>query len=122
MTIETYTPESCAKDEVIKLTPAAIKHFETRLATASDHFLRLSAKTSGCSGYSYVLDMVQQPADNDLVIKVTENLSVAVDYNILPLVRNTEIDYVREGVNGIVKFNNPNVTNECGCGESFNVN
>jgi iron-sulfur cluster assembly protein len=39
----------------------------------------------------------------------------------MDLVRNTEIDYVKEGVNGVVRFNNPNAVNECGCGESFSV-
>ena len=47
------------------------------------------------------------------------NKSVAADAT--DLLRNTEIDYVMEGVNGIIKYNNPNVVDECGCGESFNV-
>ena len=122
MTIEIYTPDVNTQADVITLTPAAIKYFETRLAKEPHHLLRFSAKVSGCSGYSYVLDMVKQPEDNDLVIQVSDKLSIAIDKNILPFIKNTEIDYVREGVNGLVKFNNPNVTNQCGCGESFNVN
>jgi Fe-S cluster assembly protein SufA/iron-sulfur cluster assembly protein len=37
------------------------------------------------------------------------------------MLKGTEIDLVREGVNEVVKFNNPNVVAECGCGESFSV-
>jgi iron-sulfur cluster assembly protein len=33
----------------------------------------------------------------------------------------TEMDYVREGLNAGFRFNNPNVEDTCGCGESFNV-
>ncbi|PTT98951.1 iron-sulfur cluster assembly accessory protein, partial [Pseudomonas sp. HMWF031] len=48
-------------------------------------------------------------------------LNVAVAADATDLLRNTEIDYVTEGVNGVIKYNNPNVVDECGCGESFNV-
>lgn len=48
-------------------------------------------------------------------------LNVAVASDATELLRNTEIDYVMEGVNGVIKYNNPNVVDECGCGESFNV-
>lgn len=44
---------------------------------------------------------------------------VVVD--VIDLLCNIEIDYVMEGVNGIIKYNNFNVVDECGCGESFNV-
>jgi len=59
--------------------------------------------------------------DGDEVVDINDNIKVAIASNALELVRNTEIDYVKEGINGVVKFNNPNVVNECGCGESFNV-
>jgi len=46
---------------------------------------------------------------------------VAVAKDAVKFVRNTEIDYVQEGINGVIKYNNPNVVDECGCGESFNI-
>jgi iron-sulfur cluster assembly accessory protein len=120
MNVETFTPESPHKDAV-SLTEAAIKHFETTLAKQPGYLLRLSTKISGCTGYAYVLDLVEMAHTDDTLITVSEKLKLAVSCKAINLITNTQIDYVKEGVNGIVKFNNPNVVNECGCGESFNV-
>ena len=48
-------------------------------------------------------------------------VKVIVDTKSLQFLDGTELDFVREGLNEGFKFNNPNVTGECGCGESFNV-
>ena len=58
---------------------------------------------------------------DDEIVEITPVLNVAVAADATDLLRNTEIDYVTEGVNGVIKYNNPNVVDECGCGESFNV-
>jgi iron-sulfur cluster assembly protein len=39
----------------------------------------------------------------------------------LPYLEGTELEYAKEGLGHVFKFNNPNVTNQCGCGESFAV-
>ena len=83
--------------------------------------MRLSSKVSGCTGYSYVLDVAKKAEDGDTQIKASNKLTLTIAAKTMELVRHTEIDYVKEGVNGIVKFNNPNAVNECGCGESFSV-
>ncbi|WP_088332436.1 iron-sulfur cluster assembly accessory protein [Lacimicrobium sp. SS2-24] len=120
MSVETFVPEQ-KQGDVITLTPAAIKHFENKLAGHPGQLVRLSTKVSGCTGYAYVLDVVEQAEADDTLIKASEKLTLAISAKALDLVRDTEIDYVKEGINGVVKFNNPNVVNECGCGESFNV-
>ncbi|ASG66771.1 iron-sulfur cluster assembly accessory protein [Idiomarina piscisalsi] len=117
MSVETFSPSS----SLISMTDSAIKYFESRLKNESGHLIRLSTKQSGCTGYAYVLDSVDAIQDGDEVVEINDNIKVAIAPNALELVRNTEIDYVKEGINGIVKFNNPNVVNECGCGESFSV-
>lgn len=48
-------------------------------------------------------------------------VKVIVDKKSLVYIDGTELDYTKEGLNEGFKFNNPNVTGECGCGESFNV-
>ena len=105
----------------VTMTEVAIKHFVSKLSAAGDQVLRLSTKTSGCTGYAYVLDLVMCPQDGDEVINLTDALTLAVAPDALSLLRGTEIDLVTEGVNQVVKFNNPNVVAECGCGESFSV-
>ena len=51
----------------------------------------------------------------------SHGVKVLVDPKSLPYVEGTELDYTREGLNEGFKFRNPNVKDECGCGESFNV-
>jgi iron-sulfur cluster assembly accessory protein len=120
MSVETFTPQSKSGDAV-SLTPTAIKHFEAKLAGQPGHLVRLSTKVSGCTGYAYVLDVAEQAEQGDTLIHASDKLTLAISAKALDLVTGTEIDYVKEGINGVVRFNNPNVVNECGCGESFNV-
>ncbi|MGM0906266.1 MAG: HesB/IscA family protein [Pseudomonadota bacterium] len=117
MSVETFVPSS----SLISMTESAVRYFESRLKDEPGKFIRLSTKQSGCTGYAYVLSSADALEDGDEVVEINDNLKVAIASNALELVRNTEIDYVKEGINGVVKFNNPNVVNECGCGESFNV-
>lgn len=117
MTVETFVPNNT----LITLSASAIKHFEGKLKNYPGQLIRLSTKVSGCTGYAYVLDRVAAANDSDEVIQFSDQLSVAISDEAKDLVRNTEIDYVLEGVNGVIKYRNPNVVDECGCGESFNV-
>jgi iron-sulfur cluster assembly protein len=82
--------------------------------------LRLGVRTSGCSGMAYVLEFVDQVEDTDTVFE-DKGVKVIVDAKSLIYLDGTQLDFVKEGLNEGFKFNNPNVTNECGCGESFNV-
>jgi len=82
--------------------------------------LRLGVRTSGCSGMAYVLEFVDEMDDSDVVFE-DHGVKVIVDKKSLVYIDGTELDFAREGLNEGFKFNNPNVKDECGCGESFNV-
>lgn len=82
--------------------------------------LRLGVKTSGCSGLAYVLEFVDVLNEDDHVFE-QHGVKVIVDEKSLVYLNGTELDFVKEGLNEGFKYNNPNVKNECGCGESFNV-
>lgn len=82
--------------------------------------LRVAIKPSGCSGYSYVLDIADDLRDGDVAFE-ERGVKVLIDKEALEILDGTEVDYVSEGLNRFFRFNNPNVTDECGCGESFNV-
>lgn len=82
--------------------------------------LRLGVRTSGCSGMAYVLEFVDAVQAEDLCFD-SHGVTVIVDPKSLAFLDGTELDFVREGLNEGFKFNNPNVKNTCGCGESFNV-
>ncbi|MGX8942816.1 Fe-S cluster assembly scaffold SufA [Symbiopectobacterium sp. Eva_TO] len=82
--------------------------------------LRLSVKQSGCAGFGYVLDLVNVPDAGDLVFE-REGAHLYVPLKAMPFIDGTELDYVREGLNQIFKFNNPKAQHACGCGESFGI-
>ena len=82
--------------------------------------LRLGVRTSGCSGMAYVLEFADEIADEDQVFD-SHGVKVIVDPKSLLYLDGTEVDYGKEGLNEGFKFNNPNVKDACGCGESFTV-
>ena len=82
--------------------------------------IRLGVRTSGCSGMAYKLEFADAPNPEDIEF-VSHGVKVLVDPKSLPYLAGTELDYAREGLNEGFKFNNPNVKDQCGCGESFNV-
>ena len=82
--------------------------------------IRIGVKTSGCTGFAYVLEFVDQTDEHDLVFE-SNGAKVIVDPKSLVYIDGTEIDFVKKGLNEGFEFINPNVKDECGCGESFNV-
>ena len=105
----------------ISMTEAAAQHVRRSLeGRGKGEGIRLGVRTTGCSGLAYVLEFVDEVSGEDMVF---ENFGVKliVDPKSLAYLDGTELDFVREGLNEGFKFNNPNVKNECGCGESFNV-
>jgi Fe-S cluster assembly protein SufA/iron-sulfur cluster assembly protein len=117
MTVSTFDPTA----QSVTMTAAAIMHFERALAGKEGQMVRLSTKESGCTGYAYVLDLVESGQPGDVLLPAGDKVTLAVDAEAIKFLKGTEIDLVTEGVNTVVKFNNPNVVAECGCGESFSV-
>jgi iron-sulfur cluster assembly accessory protein len=104
----------------ISITPTAARHLVKQLGLSGKQGVRLSVKESGCTGFMYVLDEVDAGQGSDIIIE-QDALTLWLDPDGLPIIRGTEIDFVFEGLNRVLKFNNPNVTAACGCGESFSV-
>ena len=105
----------------VTLTEKAANHVQNFLAKRGKGVgLRVGVRTSGCSGMAYKLEFADAVGPNDLQFE-SHGVRVVVDPKSLPYVDGTELDYTREGLNEGFKFSNPNVKDECGCGESFNV-
>jgi iron-sulfur cluster assembly protein len=105
----------------VTVTEKAAKHVSTFLAKRGKGVgLRLGVRTTGCSGMAYKLEFVDEINTDDLRFD-SNGVSVFVDPKSLPYLDGMELDFAREGLNEGFKFNNPNVKNMCGCGESFNV-
>ena len=105
----------------ISLTAAAaerVKSFIDKRGTGVG--LRLAVKTTGCSGMAYVMEFADQVEADDVVFE-DQGVKILINPKSLVYLDGTELDYAREGLNEGFKFNNPNVKDMCGCGESFNV-
>jgi iron-sulfur cluster assembly protein len=105
----------------ISLTESAASRVRNYLeARGGGIGLRLGVTKTGCSGYSYVINYAEGVTDDDVVFE-DKGVKVVVDAEALPLIDGTEVDFVKSGLNEAFSFRNPNVSGECGCGESFNV-
>ena len=105
----------------ITLTERAAQHVSNFIAKRGNGVgLRLGVRTSGCSGLAYKMEFADQAEAEDLRFE-SYGVTVLIDPKSLQYLDGTELDFVREGLNEGFKFNNPNVKDACGCGESFNV-
>ena len=105
----------------ITLTENAADHVSGYLSKRGKGVgLRLGVRTTGCSGMAYKIEFADEVNPDDVEFD-SHGVKVLVDPKSLPYIDGTELDYTREGLNEGFKFRNPNVKDECGCGESFNI-
>lgn len=105
----------------ISMTDAAADRVRTFLQNRGKGIgLRLGVRTTGCSGMAYVLEFVDELNEEDQIFEHND-VKIIIDAKSLVYLDGTELDFAKEGLNEGFKFNNPNVKDECGCGESFNV-
>jgi iron-sulfur cluster assembly protein len=106
---------------VISITEIAAKRVQDFLTKrGSGVGVRLGVKTTGCSGLAYTLEFVDDIEDSDQVFD-SQGVRIIVDSKSFVYLDGTELDFVKEGLNEGFQFNNPNVKDSCGCGESFTV-
>lgn len=109
------------KKMAISLTEKAAKHVRRYIERRGKGIgLRFGVRTTGCSGLAYKLEYVDETNLEDQAFE-SHGVKVFVDRKSLPYIDGTELDFAREGLNEGFKFNNPNVKDECGCGESFRI-
>lgn len=106
---------------MITVTERAAEHIRTFLTKrGKGEGIRLGVKTSGCSGMAYNLEFADSIQAEDLVFE-EHGVKIFVDPKSHVYLDGTQLDYAKEGFQEGFKFENPNVKNECGCGESFHV-
>lgn len=106
----------------ISLSKEAVDHVRdfSKEAGISSPNLRVGVKGGGCSGLTYVLDLVAEPQENDKVIE-DHGMKLFIDKNSYVFLAGTTLEY-SGGLNGKgFVFNNPNAKTTCGCGTSFGV-
>lgn len=105
----------------ITLTERAADHVRNFMASENNTTgLRLAVRPTGCSGYMYVVELADALNEHDTRFE-SRGVPVVVDDESLKYLDGTEIDFAREGLNEGFRFDNPNVTATCGCGESFSL-
>lgn len=103
----------------VSLTENAAQHVQSMLEKrGSGVGLRVSTRKSGCTGYAYEVDYAESINDDDHVFE-EHGVKVIVSNEHLSFLDGMQIDFVKQNMlNEGFEFNNPNVKNMCGCGES----
>ena len=104
----------------IELTPAAAERVRGFIAKDGGVGLRLGVKKTGCSGWAYTVDLATGAGDDDVVFD-QDGVKVVVDRDSLAFLDGSIVDFRFDGLGSAFHFSNPNVTEECGCGESFTI-
>lgn len=109
-----------SEDLNLNITATAIAHFQHILQQHKATGIKLSVKKGGCSSYSYVIDFVQEITDSDYV-KEIDDIRIVINRQHLQFFQELVIDYEYKNLGKILTFKNPQATNYCGCGESFDL-
>ena len=107
---------------IIKLSDNAALRIKEIMSSNENESLgvRVSVKTGGCAGMSYVMDYTKEVNPSDELIE-DKGVKVFVDSAAVMYLLGTEMDYKKEELSSSFVFNNPNETERCGCGESFKI-
>ena len=104
----------------IQLTDTAAQRVKQFLEKDSGVALRLGVRKTGCSGWAYEVSIASELNNDDQVFE-DKGIKIVVDNESLPYLQGSSIDFTQSGLNRTFQFNNPNATDECGCGESFTI-
>jgi iron-sulfur cluster assembly protein len=105
----------------ITLTENAAAQIRKQLAKRGKGVgLRVDVKKVGCSGFSYTFDFADEIGSEDRVY-ASHDARIVVDAGSLAFLDGSRVDFVKEGLNDSFRFDNPNIENTCGCGESFSL-
>jgi iron-sulfur cluster assembly protein len=104
----------------IQLTENAAKRVKYFLEKENGRALRLGVRKTGCSGWAYEVSITSEIANEDRTFE-DKGVEIVVDNDSLPYLQGSTIDFTTSGLNRTFKFENPNATDACGCGESFTI-
>jgi iron-sulfur cluster assembly protein len=104
----------------ISLTESAAQRVQQFLSRDGGRALRLGVRKTGCSGWAYEVNLAAGIEPDDVVFE-DKGVTVVVSPQSLPYLDGSRIDFVNEGLGSTFQFDNPNATEECGCGESFTI-
>lgn len=119
MAVKTFDIQS--SDPFLSVSDAAAAHFKKQVDKGDSVGIRVSLKQAGCTGYKYVVEEIQEVIATDMALVLANGVRLFIDSRYLTAVRGAEIDVRQQGLNLNLVVENPNVKDECGCGESFSI-
>lgn len=107
-------------ERLVKVTENAARKLLSLLEKQgrSQGALRVAVIGGGCSGLQYKMDLVDGPANRDIMVQ-SANVRVVVDPKSALFVSGSLLDYSDDLQKGGFKVTNPNAVAHCSCGESF---
>ncbi|KAJ6113945.1 hypothetical protein N7523_007262 [Penicillium sp. IBT 18751x] len=109
-----------ARKAAMKVTPLAIQQLRKLMDNPEPKYIRVGVKNRGCSGLAYHLEYVEKPGKFDEVVE-QDGVKVLIDSKALFSIIGSEMDWHQDKLSQRFVFNNPNIKESCGCGESFMV-
>ncbi|KAK7688252.1 hypothetical protein QCA50_008622 [Cerrena zonata] len=113
-------PKLRAAKAAITLTPGAVERLHVLMKSPTPQHLRIGVRNKGCAGMSYHLEYVDKAGKFDEVVE-QDGVKVLIDSKALFSIIGSEMDWKEDALSAKFAFNNPNVKDACGCGESFTV-
>ncbi|MEO1103485.1 MAG: iron-sulfur cluster assembly accessory protein [Pseudomonadota bacterium] len=107
-------------ETLFQVTERAFSRVAKILSSEPASALRVSVEGGGCSGFQYKYDLVEAPAEDDIVLE-GESATGVVDPVSLPFLEGAELDFVDDIIGQSFQIKNPNAQSGCGCGTSFSL-
>ena len=102
----------------INISKSAADHIRKIMEDGAGKALRIGLKKGGCAGMEYTMEYVNEISESDEIVEV-DGAKVVIAPTAQMFLFGTEIDYESGLLESGFKFNNPNVSETCGCGESI---
>ena len=108
--------------QIIKLSDNAANRIKEIMSSADSKTIgvRVGVKSGGCAGMSYIMEYAKEIKPNEEIVE-EKGVKVLIDPKAIMYLLGTEMDYKKEKFSSQFVFKNPNETERCGCGESFNI-
>ncbi|WWC63218.1 uncharacterized protein I303_105818 [Kwoniella dejecticola CBS 10117] len=108
-----------SKKAAISMTPSAISRLKALISSPTEpKLLRISVKSRGCAGMAYHLDYVSPPGGRFDEVVEQDGVKVLIDSKALFSIIGSRMDWRDNRLSAGFVFDNPNVVDTCGCGES----
>ncbi|MEM6679100.1 MAG: iron-sulfur cluster assembly accessory protein [Pseudomonadota bacterium] len=102
----------------VKLTDAAARRIAKLMHGGEVKGLRIGVKKGGCAGMEYTMEHATEIGDHDVIVE-KDGARLLIAPMAQMFLFGTEVDYKTSLLESGFVFNNPNVVESCGCGESI---